>query len=250
MVDRGHGEVAQGVPAARGGDAARLPPVISFDLDDTLWPIGPVIDAAESELWVWLCERHPRAAAAHSIESMRALRVAVAARFPERGHDMTFVRMRSLTEMLVAAGYEASAADRAFEVFYAARNRVICYADVRPALARLSAHRPLFALSNGNASLERCGIAAYFAGHVHAQSVGAAKPDPRMFAALAALAGVAPADILHVGDDPFADVEGARRAGVQAVWINRDGRPWPAELEPPDHTIKSLAELESLVPVG
>ena len=220
-----------------------LPSVLSFDLDDTLWPIGPVIEAAESELWAWLCERHPRAAAVHSIESMRALRAAVAASHPERGHDMTFLRLQSLARMLVAAGYEASAAERAFEVFYAARNRVSCYADVRPALRRLSGRRPLYALSNGNANLERCGIAAFFAGHVSAQSVGAAKPDPRMFAALAARAGVTPAEILHVGDDPVADVDGARRAGAQAVWINRDGRPWPAQLAPPARTITSLEEI-------
>ena len=241
-VDREQGAGARGTPHA-GHAAARPASVISFDLDDTLWPIAPVIEAAESELWDWLRERHPRAVAAHSIESMRALRAAVAARFPERGHDMTFVRLHSLAQLLVAAGYEASAADRAFEVFYAARNRVSCYADVRPALARLRQRRPLYALSNGNADLERCGIAAFFAGHVHAQAVGAAKPDPRMFAALAARAGVAPADILHVGDDPFADVDGARRAGVQAVWINRDGRSWPAELEPPARTITSLEEI-------
>ncbi len=241
--EQGHRDVARRSAHARDGTAVILPPVISFDLDDTLWPIAPVIESAEAELWAWLRERHPRAAAAHSIESMRALRAAVAARFPERGHDMTFLRVHSLAQMLAAAGYEASAADRAFEVFYAARNRVTCYADVRPALARLSVRRPLFALSNGNANLERCGIAGFFAGHVHAQAVGAAKPDPRMFAALAERAGVAPADILHVGDDPFADVDGARRAGVQAVWINRDGRPWPAQLEPPARTITSLEEI-------
>jgi putative hydrolase of the HAD superfamily len=30
------------------------PLVLSFDLDDTLWPVGPVIAAAESELLSWL----------------------------------------------------------------------------------------------------------------------------------------------------------------------------------------------------
>ncbi len=156
---------------------------------------------------------------------------------------MTFLRHRALALLLEAAGYEAAAADRAFEVFYAARNRVACYDDVRPALARLAARGPLYALSNGNADLALCGIAAYFAGHVSARSVGAAKPDRRMFAALAERAGAACGEILHIGDDPFADVEGARRAGLQAVWINRDGRRWPAELAPPDRVIASLEEI-------
>ncbi|MDE2348451.1 MAG: HAD-IA family hydrolase [Gammaproteobacteria bacterium] len=218
--------------------------VLSFDLDDTLWPVAPVIEAAERTLLAWIREHHPRAAADHDVESMRALRAAVGARFPHQAHDMTFLRRRALAEQFAAAGHDEAAAAAAFEVFFAARNRVRCYADVRPALARLSRARPLFALSNGNADLGLCGIAGFFSGHLSARSVGAAKPDPRMFAALAASAGVPAADILHIGDDPLADVEGARRAGMQAVWLNRDARAWPPELAPPPRTVASLEEID------
>ncbi len=41
------------------------------------------------------------------------------------------------------------------------------------------------------------------------------------------MAGVEAAQVLHIGDDPLADVIGATRAGMQAVWLNRDGREWP-----------------------
>ena len=220
-----------------------VPRVLSFDLDDTLWPVAPVIEAAERELFGWLRAHHPRAVAGHSIESMRELRAAVAARHPARSHDLTFLRVTALAEQLVAGGYDEAAAQPAFEIFYAARNRVRCYADVRPALARLARARPLYALSNGNADLGLCGVAAYFTGHLSARAVGAAKPDPRIFTALAARAGVEPAEILHVGDDPLADVEGARRAGMQAIWINRDARTWPADLAPPDRVIADLHEI-------
>lgn len=222
---------------------AILARVLSFDLDDTLWPVAPVIESAERELFEWLRVRHPRAVAGHSIDSMRELRAAVAARHPERSHDLSFLRLRALAEQLTGAGYDEAVAEHAFAVFYAARNRVSCYADVRPALARLARRRPLFAVSNGNADLALCGVAGYFAGHLSARSVGAAKPDPRIFAALARSAGVAPGEILHVGDDPLADVEGARRAGLQAVWINRDERAWPAELAPPERVIARLDEI-------
>ena len=56
-------------------------------------------------------------------------------------------------------------------------------------------------------------------------------------------AGLAPDQALHVGDDPLADVEGARRAGIEAVWVNRREEPWPDGLEPPARTVRSLAEL-------
>jgi len=220
------------------------PLVLSFDLDDTLWPVGPVIAAAEADLYAWLRERHPRAVSGHSVESMQTLRAAVSKRYPEHGHDLTFLRHRALKDMFAAAGLAESLADEALEVFLAARNRVELYDDVRPALLRLRSRYPLFALSNGNADLGRCGIADLFAGHISARAAGFAKPDTRIFARLAHAAGVEAARVLHIGDDPQADVVGAKQAGMQAVWLNRDGRAWPAHFLPPSRTITSLAQLD------
>ncbi len=225
-----------------------LPQVISLDLDDTLWPVTPAIEAAERTLLEWLARRHPGAVHGHDIESMRALRAAVGAQHPELAHDFTFLRRRAVVRLFAAAGYaagpaRASAVDEAFEVFFAARNRVSLYADVRPALERLRTHHRLFALSNGNADLKRCGLAELFDGHVTARSAGAAKPDARIFAALLESAAVPAAAVLHVGDDPLADVAGAMRAGLGAVWLNREARAWPAELPPPPRTVSTLAEV-------
>ena len=217
--------------------------VLSFDLDDTLWPVGPLIAGAERALLAWLKTAHPHAARGHSVESLRALRASVAERFPERGHDLTFLRHRSLVELFVSAGYDAALADEALEVFFTERNRVNFYDDVRPSLERLRTRYRLFALSNGNADLGRCGIAHLFDGHVTAAAAGAAKPDARIFEHLARLAGVAREQVLHIGDDPLADVVGARLAGMQAVWLNRDARAWPAHLALPDCTISTLAEI-------
>ena len=100
------------------------PLVLSFDLDDTLWPVGPVIAAAESELLSWLRARYPLTVSGHGIESMRALRAGVAERFPDRGHDLTFSRHRALKDLFAAAGHAEALADEALEVFFAARNRV------------------------------------------------------------------------------------------------------------------------------
>jgi putative hydrolase of the HAD superfamily len=217
--------------------------VISLDLDDTLWPVGPVIASAETVLLDWLKARYPRAVRSHTLESMRAARARIAIQHPERSHDLTFLRRQALARQLAAVGYPESLCDEAMEVFHEARNRVEFYDDVRPALARLRGAYRLFALSNGNADLVRCGIGHLFDGHVTAISAGAAKPDARIFAALAEMAGVSPAEVLHVGDDPLADVVGARQAGMQTVWLNRDSRTWPVALAPPARTISTLAEI-------
>lgn len=246
--------------------------VLSFDLDDTLWPVGPVIAAAERDLWKWLRERHPQTVRGHSLESLQAMRALTAARYPEHGHDLTFLRHRALKDLFEAAGTVAptaaaataaagspaaaatavaakstvdvdALADEALEVFFAARNRVEFYHDVRPSLQRLHARYRLFALSNGNADLQRCGIAHWFSGHVTARAAGAAKPDARIFARLLAEAGVEAHEVLHIGDDPVTDVVGAMQAGMQAVWLNRDARAWPQNLPPPPRTITTLAEI-------
>jgi len=68
-----------------------------------------------------------------------------------------------------------------------------------------------------------------------AREAGVAKPDARIFRAAAALVGVAPEHVLHVGDDVHHDVLGALRAGMQAAWVDRAGREWHAALAAPPH---------------
>ena len=219
------------------------PLVLSFDLDDTLWPVAPVIAGAENALLSWLRESYPRTVHGHDIESLRQLRAQVAQRFPEHGHDLTFLRHRALKDLFAAAGHAESLADEALEVFFEARNRVEFYDDVRPSLIRLHSRYRLFALSNGNADLHRCGIGDLFAGHITARAAGAAKPDARIYAALVEMAGVEAHQVLHIGDDPLADVVGAMQAGMQAVWLNRDARQWPEQYERPARTISTLSEI-------
>jgi FMN hydrolase / 5-amino-6-(5-phospho-D-ribitylamino)uracil phosphatase len=219
------------------------PLVLSFDLDDTLWAVEPVILAAEAAMLAWLREHHPQVMHGQDRESLRAMRVRIAQQFPDRSHDMTFLRHRALAEMFAAVGRPAIHADEAFEVFYAARNRVQLYDEVEDSLKRLSERYRLFALSNGNADLKRCGIAHWFEGHITAISAGAAKPDIRIFTRLLDAAGVQADQVLHIGDDPHLDVMGAAQAGMQAAWLNRDAKSWPAQLPPPPRTILSLKEI-------
>jgi putative hydrolase of the HAD superfamily len=101
----------------------------------------------------------------------------------------------------------------------------------------------LFALSNGNADLRRCGLGDLFEGHVTASAAGAAKPDARIFAHLLRSAGVDAIEVLHIGDDPLADVVGATQAGMQAIWLNRERREWPSQFAPPLRTVTTLAEV-------
>ena len=135
---------------------------ITLDLDDTLWPIEPVMRRAESRLDGWLKTHCPRTAAAYPIAGMRALRDRVACENPHLAHDFSAQRRLSLHTALTEHGYNESHVEGAYAEFYAARNEVECYADALPALVRLAARFPLVSLTNGNADIARVGIAHLF----------------------------------------------------------------------------------------
>jgi len=220
---------------------------VCLDLDDTLWPVAPAIAAAEHAMFDWLARHCPRITGRHDVESMRAVRTRVAERFPERRHDLSFLRLESIRELAREGGYAEEVADGAFEAFYAARNRVAPFADVHSALGRLSRRFRLLSLSNGNADLGVIGLARFFEHSIGAHEAGAAKPDPRIFRVMLERAGLGAHEVLYAGDDPHADVEGARRAGLQAVWVDRFGRSWPGELEAPSHRVDDLHGLAELL---
>ena len=65
----------------------------------------------------------------------------------------------------------------------------------------------------------------------------------RLLLTIAAAAAVAPAEVLHVGDDATLDAQGALNAGMQAVWINSANHPWPHDDVQPHATVGSLTAL-------
>ena len=87
--------------------------------------------------------------------------------------------------------------------------------------------------------LRRTGLDELVDAVVTSAELGVAKPDPLIFEHALALAGAAPEDALHVGDDVAADVDGARGAGITPVLVVRDGAPAP----PGVHAIESLEGL-------
>ena len=74
-----------------------------------------------------------------------------------------------------------------------------------------------------SAVCERHGITRYFETIVCSAEVGSMKPDPRIFGIACRRLGVDPAETWHVGDNYWADVLGARAAGITPVLIDRDG---------------------------
>lgn len=206
--------------------------LLSFDLDDTLWPCMPVIEAAEQTLYAWLQHHVPVICQRYSIAQLRQQRRAMLQQNPQWAHDLSLLRRQSLRALDAEFGLGGDWVEPAFEVFHRARQQVRLFDDVAPVLDALKGRYRLLALSNGNADIEQTGVARWFEFSLHAAEAGCRKSDPAIYRMALQRAGVAPARAVHIGDDPVQDVQGARLAGMKTVWLNRACRPWTQPFRP------------------
>ena len=221
--------------------------LLSFDLDDTLWPCKPTIMSAEHKLYNWLQQRVPEITDHYDIESLRTKRMAFMWQRQDLAHDMSALRIESLkalaTEMKLTSGW----VQEAFDVFYQARQQITLFDDVTPVLDVLQKDYRMIALTNGNASIDKTGVGHWFEFSVSAAEVGHQKPHPLFFEAVLDRAELDVSEILHIGDDPMRDIQGAFDAGIRSVWVNRTGQAWQAEDYQADHQIESLADLPEIL---
>jgi len=217
---------------------------VLFDLDDTLWAIGPVLQRAESQLFDWLRQHAPRLTSQHSVESLRERRQALLAAEPAYQINLWALRHAVLTQALHESNEEPALADPAMIIFTNARNSVEPFDDVVPGLQQLAQRLVLGTISNGFADLKHIGLADHFHTSIAAHQFGSAKPDPAIFHAACDALQLAPAEVVYVGDDLTLDVLGAQQAGLQAVWMNRFERTLPPHVQP-DAICTNLYELDA-----
>ena len=222
---------------------------VLFDLDDTLWPILPVIRRAETLLHAWLQLHVPVVGAAWSIERLRARRMALMLKNPHFEIDLQGLRHAGLTEAFIDCGADTAMIDAAMILFNDARNAVTPFDDVVPALTRLGRWLHVGSITNGVADLDTIGLAPHFSVSLAAHRFGRAKPDPTIFHAACEALSVLPSEAVYVGDDLKLDVQAAQDAGLRAVWINRFDRSLPAHVRP-DAVCSNLVELERWLASG
>jgi putative hydrolase of the HAD superfamily len=217
-----------------------------FDLDDTLWPITPVIERAETLLFDWLSDQVPLVTEQYTIAAMRARRIELMAANPRFRVDLWALRHAALHEAFVACGADTTRIEEAMDVFTTARNQVTLFDDVLVCLPRLAERTTLGSLTNGAADLRQIGLDHHFAVSLAAHEIGRAKPDPEVFHAACEALVLPPSQVAYVGDDLRLDVEGAQKAGLRGIWLNRHGAAKPAEQAhiEPDASLASLHELE------
>ena len=190
---------------------------------------GALIDARD-----WLWDNHQRAR--------------------EGRLDLVAARRTIFTRALLSLGVkdpEPAAVDAMAQRYTALRDEAVkLFQGALTALERLrESGIQLALLTNGSADkqwgkIHRFGLSRYF-DHIQVEGdVGFGKPDAHAFRHALAALGAQPQETWMVGDNLLADMAGAKRAGIHAIWIDAHGNGLDArDGIVPDRTIESLDEL-------
>lgn len=136
-----------------------------------------------------------------------------------------------------------------FGVERRARHEV--FGDAVGALELLKGSHAMAVVTNGAACLQReklavSGLGDYFETVVVSADLGIAKPDAAVFEYALSQLGVTSDQAVMVGDSIAKDIDGALRAGLEAVWVNRNmSSPPPNRLDLAE--IATLSELPALI---
>ena len=106
--------------------------------------------------------------------------------------------------------------------------KLVLFDDVMPALTHLRGRGQILGLISNvdrdiNPICQELGLSAMFGVVVTSQEAGFNKPQPKIFLAALAQAGVKPAEAIYVGDQHQVDVVGASGAGMLGILLDRHG---------------------------
>ncbi len=77
--------------------------------------------------------------------------------------------------------------------------------------------------------------------------VGVQKPEAEPFKVMSEKLGIAPENLLYVGDNPKNDVEGSRNAGYIPVWVKTIGNWYFDDIKHCRYEVETVAEIPDLV---
>jgi 2-haloacid dehalogenase len=120
------------------------------------------------------------------------------------------------------------------------------FEDVRRGMERLAAEYDCFVVSNGNPEMldsmvAKADIGDLLTDTISADEIETFKPHPEIYRHAAGRTGTPIERIAHVSAGWF-DIHGSKRAGMQAVWVNRDGGSFVTYGPQPDVEVASFLE--------
>lgn len=187
---------------------------VLFDLDGTLYDRDALAAALLDEQYAAFAGELSGVSRERFLRDVHAM--------DDHGHGLKETGYAALVQTW---GLEAALGERLLAHFWANFDRHCRLdADARRTLEELRRRgMKLGVVTNGPSAMQRhklalLGLEHAFDALVVSGEEGVRKPDEEIFRRALARCGVAAHEALFVGDHPVADVEGAHRAGLRAVW--------------------------------
>jgi putative hydrolase of the HAD superfamily len=203
---------------------------IVFDVGGTLiYPAKPVGETYAKFARPHGAKLDPEATMAAFRLALRTLSPRSKGTIPTDGNDRLWWKQVVRCSIADRAFSESAAFDTFFEEVYLHFAKPEAWELFPEVLEVLQALRDypvdLVALSNWDARLhavlDGIGIGEFLSQRFISTELGWEKPDPAIYRHVAELLHLHPGSLLSVGDDPSNDVEAARKAGWEAVLIDR-----------------------------
>lgn len=224
---------------------------VTFDLDDTLWPLREVIIHAHKESNNWIIEKFPNMSKVLFTEQEQKMWQKLIAKDNSLRHRLSELRMKVIETLLIENGVsneDAKVTSKdAFDIFLKLRHEITYFDGTLEVLESLKNKYTLGVLTNGNASIETLKIDHLFDFYLNAEMVNDSKPGAKMFEEAISITNLKPNEICHVGDHPVNDVEGALNVGFKAIWLNALDNSWPDEQECHVPEVKNWKDLEATI---
>jgi HAD superfamily hydrolase (TIGR01509 family) len=207
-----------------------------LDLDDTLYPERRFALSGYAEVARAVERQHGYAAC----DAFHVLRDALT-----NGR-----RAQAFQTLAHAIGLDLSHVDGFREIYRRHQPRLRLPRASRVALALARRSWRVAVLTNGLPFVQRgkvaaLGLTSLVDEVVYAHEIGAGKPDATVFLAACRVLGVSPDRAVMAGDDPWCDVDGARRAGLRTIRV-RQGMHRDVEsgqTGPADATVRTIEDV-------
>lgn len=225
---------------------------IIFDIDDTLFDFAHAHRCVICELFA----REGQEAHNHAIDELRALAWKcwmkhglhrstdpyVLANY----HQLYDNYLREYCEGIHNTGYLAASAAQLYRDIPAILSQQrVPFDDVLPVLEALHSRVKMALASNGIDAVQLSrvqNLRQYFEFAFISEGMNHIKPDPAFWDIAFSQMDAHPSECLMVGDSLSSDIAGAIAYGMDACWLNRDGRENTSEIQP-TFTIRTLTEL-------
>ncbi len=216
-----------------------------LDADNTLFDY----DTAEREaLEETFKEAAPHVPFEQALEVYRPLNAGWWKRFEAAEIPLADLKVGRFADLLTALGVSTDPRSTAAAYLERLSRKAYLLPRALQTIDALKSAGPLCLVTNGISLVQRgrlaaSGIADRFEAILISEEMGIGKPDQRFFSAACAALRLPPSDLLCIGDNPRADVDGARGAGIDACWYKPSRDPWPGPGEPPAFVIDDLWSL-------